>query len=256
MKKTALTLALAFGLAAPALAQDLKIGIDSAPYPPMSWQEADGSFHGFEVELAMAVCAAAALNCTHEGVAWNGIIPALETNKIDMIVSSMTITPKRQEVVEFSDPYVSSNAIYIGHKDFVFDPNDPEIIKNTRLAVQTGTSHEDYLTRKFDGQVDLKIYQAQDEQLADLVAGRIDVVLSGRMGSLAFLSSEEGKDFKALAMVEDETYPPLKIGAAFRKGDANIAKFNEGLKTVLQNGTYDEIANKYFDFDVYGMPKP
>ena len=75
------------------------------------------------------------------------------------------------------------------------------------------------------------------------------------MGSLAFLGSADGAGFKALAVVEDETYPPLSIGAAFRKGDENIEKFNTGLKAILDNGTYDEIADKYFDFDIYGKPR-
>lgn len=255
MKKTALTLAAMLAFAAPAMAQQLKVGMDSAPYKPMSWQEADGSFHGFEVELVTAVCAAAEMDCVIEQVAWNGIIPALETKKIDMIIASMSITPKRLEVVDFSDPYYSSNAIYIGQKDMKFDPNDADVMKSTLLGVQTGSAHEEYLNRKFDGQAEIKVYQAQDELLADLVAGRVDVVLAGRMGSLAFLGSADGAGFKALAVVEDETYPPLSIGAAFRKGDENIEKFNTGLKAILDNGTYDEIADKYFDFDIYGKPR-
>ncbi|MCB5409814.1 transporter substrate-binding domain-containing protein [Pseudogemmobacter faecipullorum] len=257
MKQKTLNFAAALTLAfsAPALAQDLKMGVDPAPYKPMSWQEADGSFHGFEVEVVTAACAAAGLNCQPEAVAWNGIIAALETSKIDIIVSSMSITPKRLEVVDFSDPYVSSRAIYIGHKDLEFDPEDPEIMGKVLLGVQTGTAHEDYLTRKFDGNASLKIYQAQDEQLADLVAGRVDVILAGRMGSIAFLSAPENADYVVLAEVEDESYPPLSIGAAFRKQDPNIEAFNKGLKTILDNGSYDAIAEKYFDFDVYGKPR-
>ena len=257
MKKTALSLAaaLVFGIAAPAAAEAIKVGVDPAPYKPMSWQEADGSFHGFEVEVVAAACAAAGMDCVHEPVAWNGIIAALETQKIDMIASSMSITAKRLEVVDFSEPYVSSRAIYIGHKDLAFDPDDAAIMESVLMGVQTGTAHEDYLTRKFDSKINLKIYQAQDEQLADLVAGRVDVILAGRMGSLEFLAAPENADYVVLAEVEDESYPPLSIGVAFRKADPNIAIFNTGLKAILENGTYDEIAKKYFDFDVYGKPR-
>lgn len=255
MKKLALSLSLLLSCAMPAMADSLNVGIDTSPYKPMSWQEADGSWQGFEIELLQAICDVAKLSCVPQGIAWNGIIPALETGKIDMIMSSMTITPKRQEVVDFSSPYYASRAVYLGHKDVAFDPDDPASVKNLIIGVQAATSHADYLHRKFDGQTELKEYQSQDEQLADLVSGRVDVVLSGRMGTLSFLNSPEGQDMRALAVVEDESYPPLTVGAAFRKGDENIEKFNSGLETILKNGVYDELAEKYFDFDIYGMDR-
>jgi polar amino acid transport system substrate-binding protein len=80
----ALGLGLAFG---PASAEPLKVAFAAEPYPPFTEADASGKWHGFEVDIADALCAQMKAECVHTPVAWDGIIPALTSGQVDMIVA-------------------------------------------------------------------------------------------------------------------------------------------------------------------------
>ena len=90
--------------ASPAMA-DLKFGVAAEPYPPFTSKDASGVWVGWEVDFMNAVCAEIGEKCTIEEVAWDGIIPALQANKFDVIMSSMLITEKRKAIIDFSNMY-------------------------------------------------------------------------------------------------------------------------------------------------------
>ncbi len=68
-----------------ASAEQVKLGIAAEPYPPFTEPDATGKWHGWEIDFADAVCKEAKLDCVVTPVAWDGIIPALTTGKIDML---------------------------------------------------------------------------------------------------------------------------------------------------------------------------
>src|SRR5690606_21010266 len=113
-------IALAAGLLAAgtafASAQTLKIGIAAEPYPPFASPDASGNWVGWEVEIAKALCEQAGLQCEITPVAWDGIIPALTTKKIDAITASMSITDERKQTIDFSDKYYNTPTSIIGPK--------------------------------------------------------------------------------------------------------------------------------------------
>src|SRR4051794_21794443 len=76
-----------------AVADKIKVSVAAEPYPPFAAKSAAGVWEGFEVDLAKAVCAAGKMDCEIVETAWDGIIPALTSKKIDVIWASMTITP-------------------------------------------------------------------------------------------------------------------------------------------------------------------
>src|SRR3954464_13176855 len=98
-----LALAVAIGTAAfgAAVAQEVKVGFAAEPYPPFTSPDASGKWVGWEVDIIGAVCARAKLDCELAPVAWDGIIPALTTKKIDMIMGSMSITDERKKTIDF-----------------------------------------------------------------------------------------------------------------------------------------------------------
>ena len=67
-----------------AQAADLKVSISAEPYPPFFEKQADGKWKGFEVDLALKVCAEMKAQCKIVEVAWDGLIPALKSKKIDV----------------------------------------------------------------------------------------------------------------------------------------------------------------------------
>ena len=83
----------------------IRFGVAAEPYPPFTTKDASGKWVGFEVDLMDAVCAEMKAKCSIVEVAWDGIIPALQASKFDVIWSSMLITEKRKLVIDFTDKY-------------------------------------------------------------------------------------------------------------------------------------------------------
>ena len=105
-------------IAIPAMAAEtIKVGFAAEPYPPFSYTAASGNWKGWEIELMAAICESAKLDCKITPIAWDGIIPALNSKKIDIIMASMSITPDRLKVIDFSDKYYNTPAVIVGDKN-------------------------------------------------------------------------------------------------------------------------------------------
>ena len=258
MKSAVKTIALAaaIGLAAisGAAAQQVRVGFAAEPYPPFTSPDASGNWEGWEVDFMKAICAEAKLDCVVTPVAWDGIIPALTTNKIDMIIGSMSITAERQQTIDFSDKYYNSPPGILGAKDAKFDAT-PEGLAGKTLGVQVATIHQVYANTYFaPGGTTIKEYQTQDEANNDLAAGRIDAVQADSIALTDFAKTEQGAccDLKG-TVKDDPEILGLGVGVGLRKGETELKdKINAAIKAIRENGTYDTFSKKYFDFDIYG----
>jgi polar amino acid transport system substrate-binding protein len=238
-----------------AQAEQVKIGIAAEPYPPFSTLDASGKWVGWEVEIIDAVCSEAKLDCVITPIAWDAIIPSLTSKKIDVIMSSMSITEKRLKTIDFSDKYYSDNGYAIAAaKGSAIQPT-PEGLKGKILGVQVSTNGQAYASKHFtDVAAEIKTYQTLDEITQDLAAGRIDAILASRISLSAFLSSEQGACCEIEGMVaHDPEFDARGAGAGLRKGDEALkGKINAAIKAIRTDGKYGEITKKYFDFDIYG----
>lgn len=248
--------ALLLGVAAMGVAKadPVKIGVAAEPYPPFASPDASGKWVGWEIEFIDAVCAEEKLDCVITPVAWDGIIPALTTKKIDLIAGSMSITAERKKTIDFSDKYYNTPTGIIGPKDQKFGAT-PDDLKGKVIGVQVSTVHAVYAKKHFTGAAEIKEYQTQDEANQDLAAGRVDAVQADAIALGEFLKSDQGKaccDMKGNVAPDLEVLGP-GVGAGIRKEDTELKdKINAGIKAIRANGKYAEITKKYFDFDVYG----
>ncbi len=243
-----------------AQAQDkvLKFGAAAEPYPPFTTQDASGKWVGFEVDLMNAVCAAEQMKCEMVGTAWDGIIPALNSNKIDVIWSSMSITAERKKAVDFTDHYYNTPGEIIALKStpMKLTLTDDAALKGKIIGVQTSTVHANYIAKHYGSLVTVKTYDTQDNANADLVAGRVDAVMADSVALDDFLKSEQGGecDVKLIIPADyDRAVMGDGVGGGVRKSDTALReKLNDGIKKIRADGTYDTIAKKYFKVDVYG----
>ena len=259
MKKFNITLslaALAFVvtplIATPSLAE-LRLGLDSAPYPPFYEADTNGKFVGWETEIGDALCAAMDEECEWVGIAWDGIIPALMANKIDAIVGSMSITEERLKNINFSEKYYNTPAAVIAPKSMDID-GTPESLAGKIIGVQVSTTHQNYVQKYFEETADsVKTYQDFNEHNQDLLAGRVDAVVADSLAMSDFLNSPEGQDFEVKTNLSDDAIFGPGVGVGIRKEDTELmAKFNTAIEQIRDDGTYDAISAKYFDFDIYG----
>lgn len=242
----------AAALTGAAQAEAVKVGIAAEPYPPFASPDASGNWVGWEVEIIGAVCEAAKLECVVTPVAWDGIIPALTTKKIDAIMASMSITEERMKTIDFSDKYYDTPTGVAAAKDSTID-GSPASLKGKILGVQVSTVHADYAKKHF-AESEIKEYQTQDEANADLAAGRIDATQADAIALDAFLASDQGKACCAFKgnVANDPAVLGKGVGVGIRQGDAMKDTFNAAIKAIRDSGKYDEISKKYFNFDIYG----
>ena len=258
MKSIVKTLALALVIGAAgagiAAAEQVKVGFAAEPYPPFTSPDANGNWVGWDVDFKDAICKAAKLDCVVVPVAWDGIIPALTSKKIDMIIGSLSITAERQKTIDFSNKYFNSPPSVAGLKDQQFEPT-PEGLAGKIIGVQVSTIHQVYAQKHFaPAGAEVKTYQTQDEANQDLAAGRVDAVQADTIAIKAFVDSEAGSccDIKGQVAPDLEVLGP-GVGVGLRKGDTELKdKVNAAIKAIRADGTYDTFTKKYFDFDVYG----
>ena len=237
-----------------ASAEPVRFGMAPEPYPPFASVDSSGKWVGWEIELMDAVCAEAKLECTIVPTAWDGIIPALTTNKIDVVWNSMSITDERLKTIDFTNKYYNTPTAIIGPKGQSFGAA-PADLKGKIIGVQVSTVHAAYAKKHFTEAAEIKEYATQDEANQDLAAGRVDAAQADSIALDAFLKSEQGLaccDLKGYVAEDLEVLGP-GVGGGVRKGDTELKdKLNAAIKAVRDNGKYAEITKKYFDFDIYG----
>ena len=231
----------------------IRLGFATEPYPPFATLDATGQVTGWEVDIANAVCAEAKLDCEIVTTSWDGIIPALMAEKIDVIAASLSINEERQKVIDFSDKYYQTGAALVAAKGIGMAPT-PEGIAGKTIGVQSGSVHQAYALKYFSN-AKIREYQTQDEANQDVFSGRLDGTLADVMVLDDFLVSDEGVICceNAGLVANDEAVLGLGIGFGLRKdNDALREKLNSSLAAIRANGTYDAITARYFDFNIYG----
>jgi polar amino acid transport system substrate-binding protein/arginine/ornithine transport system substrate-binding protein len=242
----------ALAFAAPALAEDLKvrIGVEDN-YPPFSQVNADGTLSGFDIDIADALCAKMQADCTLVQQEWDGMIPALNAEKFDMIVASMTITEERLKAVDFSDPYYDVPSRWIA-KAGVFADATPEALAGKTIIVLRNSPRADYVNENYPDSRILQVTKETDVYL-ELAAGRGDIAFgSSVVSGEAFLKKPEGAGFAQVGEAV-RLGGGRGVGIAVRKDEPDLlARINAALAEIKADGTYDALQTKYFDFDISG----
>ena len=231
-------------------ADKLVIGTDST-YPPFESVDASGHFIGFDMDLARALCDQMKADCSFVSNDFDGIIPALQAKKFDMIISSMSITPEREKLVDFSDKIYNTPPAVAVPKDSPAKSVDD--LKGKSIGAQSSTTHANYVEKHMPDS-ELKLYPTADEYKLDLSNGRIDGVVDDIVVLQEWVKSDAGSCCKILtALPVDKEINGVGTGIAIRKGDDALkAKLNTAIAAIRADGTYKKIQDKYFDFDVYG----
>jgi len=259
MKKRVLALSLLLAMTGTAsvfaaVPQSLRIGTDPT-YPPFESKNAQGQLVGFDIDLANEICKRIQAKCTYVESDFDALIPSLKAKKIDAIISSLSITEKRQEEIGFSEKLYAANARLVAAKGSPLQPTI-ESLKGKNIGLLQGTTQETYANQYWRPKgVTVTPYANQDLVYQDLNAGRIDAAFQDEVAaSEGFLRQPAGKEFAfAGPSVKDKKYFGDGTGIGLRKDDTELkAAFDKAFTELRKDGTYDKLAKKYFDFNVYG----
>jgi polar amino acid transport system substrate-binding protein len=249
VRTTALALAVAATVvfAGPAVAEEpLRIGTEGA-YPPFNMVDENGDLHGFDIDIANALCAEMERECTFVIQDWDGIIPGLLAGKYDAIVASMSVTEERKQAVDFTNKYWTNKLQFIAPTDVDLDIS-PEGMAGKTVGAQRATISAQWVEENLPG-VEIKLYDTQENAYLDLASGRIDAIIADMLVNYEWLQSDAGAEFefKGEPVFENDL-----IAIALRKGNADLVEeINAAIDAIVEDGTYAEINAKYFPFSIY-----
>jgi lysine/arginine/ornithine transport system substrate-binding protein len=218
-------------------------------YFPFEYKTPEGKLAGFDYDIGTALCAAAKVQCSWVEVPFDGLIPALEARKFDIINSDFSATEARARVISFSDMLYDVTRRLVAKKGANLQPTVASLSGKT-IGVVQGTIEEVFVRKNWvPGGVNIATYQTADQAYADLANGRIDATFQNVMAAKkGFLSKPQGAgfDYSGGPIIDRQT---LGVGVAlgFRKDDSGLReRFNTALAKIKADGTLDGLIAKYF----------
>jgi lysine/arginine/ornithine transport system substrate-binding protein len=227
----------------------VRFGVD-ASYAPFESKAPDGKLVGFDIDLGNEICKRLNAKCVWVEQDFDGMIPGLKAKKFDGVLSSMTITPQREEQIAFSAKLFNTPTRLVAKKGTSLQPT-ADSLKGKSVGVEQGTIQETYAKDNWAPKgVNVVPYQNQDQVYADLLSGRLDAALQDEVqADLGFLKTPRGAGFQFAG----KEIPTGAAAIGLRKEDADLkGKIDKAIADMIKDGTYKKIEAKYFDFDVYG----
>ncbi|SEW26413.1 transporter substrate-binding domain-containing protein [Natrinema salifodinae] len=214
-------------------------------FPPFEIKEG-GDLVGFDVDLLEAVVGETEYELAEwEEQEFDGLSPALEDGKIDVIAAAMTITEERQETFEFTDPYHSADQAILVQTGSDLQPESLEDLEGTTVGAQSGTTgaglvEDDLIDPGLVAEGDYNSYDNYVLATEELESGTIDAVVLDDPVAETFASDRNVE----VAFIEETGE---EFGFAIRPDDGDLLEaLNEGLAAVRESGEYDEISDEWF----------
>jgi polar amino acid transport system substrate-binding protein len=221
----------------------LKMGT-SADYPPFEYIDTAKSDEiiGFDVDLAKAIAKELGYEVEVQDIDFNGLIPAIQANKVDFVLAGMTPTEERKKSVDFSDVYYEAKHMIVTPKDSGIQAL--EDLNGKTVGVQVGSIQEGK-AEEIKEQVDIKIENRNriPELVQEMKAGRFDAAIIEDTVAKGFF--EQDQDMTGFVL-EDESEEEAGSAIAFLKESELTAEFNRVLNEMKENGEVDKLIVKWF----------
>ena len=225
----------------PKLIEEGKLIVGSdCDYPPFTYLDGEKAA-GFEFEILTAICDVVGLECEyHSPLKFDTLCALVATGgTVDVAVSAITIDPEREDTVDFTDPYFDSNQSVTVLKDSGYASVDD--LEGKNIAVQSGTTGEAWAKENISGAT-VTAFDEAPAALAALQAGKADAVVIDLPVAVELLESSYDTCEIIEAVPTGEQY-----GIAVSKENPGLTELlNIGLKAIQDDGTYQEIYDKYF----------
>ncbi|GGF93623.1 transporter substrate-binding domain-containing protein [Paenibacillus abyssi] len=226
---------------APAAEEKKVLVMGTSPdYPPYESVDAknNGEIVGFDIDIAKAVADKLGYELKIQGMDFNGLIAALQSERVDFVMSGMSITEDRKKNVDFSDVYFVAKNTIVTTGDKSYETLGD--LKDKRIGVQLGSTQEQVVADLKEAQI--KKLNRIPELIQELKTNRIDAAIIEDAVVQGYMKSNPDLKFKVIESEEEEGY-----AIAFPKGSPLAADFNAALKELSDNGTKDELVKKWFE---------
>ena len=219
----------------------------NAEFPPYEYHEGD-EIVGIDAEIAAAIAEKLGMELQIEDMAFDSLIPAIQSNKADMVLAGMTVTEDRLENVNFSDSYATGVQVVIVKEDSDIKSVDDLLADgaNHSIGVQTATTGDIYCTGDIEdaGLGTVERYNKGADAIQALLAGKIDCVVIDSQPAKEFVEANEG------LTILDTEYAVEDYAIALNKDNTELLdKVNAALKELTDDGTIQSILDKYITAD-------
>ena len=242
-----------FFAAGASAAQPLRVGMELS-YPPFEMTDPQGRPTGVSVKLAEALGRHLDREVVIENIAFDGLIPALKTGKIDCIISSMTATPERGRSIAFSEPYLKTGlALLVGKQSPVQSAADLDAAGRT-VAVKKGTTGHQFASTTFK-QARVLVLDKESAAVLEVAQGKADAFI---YDSLSVYQNHKRHPDTTRALLRPFREEAWAVG--LRPGDTQLRdQINGFLKEFRSAGGFGKLGNEFLSeekasFKAQGIP--
>lgn len=211
-------------------------------YRPFSYMDSSNNLTGYDIEWGKIIAEELGVEAEFVTGQFSGLIPGLVADKFNILLSGVNVTEERLKSVIFTEHYAKDGAVAVVHKDNN-DITGINELEGRIVGVNAGSAFEE-VVKSIGTYKELKTYPGASESFLDLVAGRVDLVAIGLPAAAEYIkNSANGDQIKIVG----ETFDEKDIAVAAAPGSEDLVEaINEIIQKKKEDGTYDELAMKYF----------
>ena len=212
------------------------VGIDAA-FPPFGYLD-NGNIAGFDYDIMSEIAKLTDMKVEFNQMQFAGLLPALQTKKIDVIIAGMTVTEERKQFVNFSETYYVSSQVILVHRDNN-DITNFDNLEGKNVGTVIGTTGDVVMTE--NEKVNTKKFDTGAQAVLSLKEKKIDAIVFDKEPCKNFAKyNEEIKLIDSDSVQED-------YAIAVRKEDTSLLEnINRGISIIMTNGTYENLIEKNF----------
>jgi polar amino acid transport system substrate-binding protein len=217
----------------------LVVGMD-ATYPPFEFVDEQGRLSGISTAIGEAVARELGKPVEFKNLAFDGLIPALQTGRIDLIISSLTANGTRREQIDFSDPYVKTGLAVLVAMDSPVQSAADLRAPGRRLAVRLATTGEQWCRQELP-QAQLVALDTDAACVLEVVTGRVDASDYDPISVMNYHAQHPQRTGGLLAPLREEAW-----AVGLKKGRDDLRQaVNRALARLRQEGEFEKLAERY-----------
>ncbi|WP_183086136.1 transporter substrate-binding domain-containing protein [Mycetocola tolaasinivorans] len=221
----------------------------SGTYNPITFTDG-GTLTGFDIDMGTAIAEKLGRPVKFVEGQLAGLLTGLQGGQYDAVMSSLTITPEREEAIAFSDPYLADGVVAVADTENS-KVSDISHLDGLRVGVIGGSGYQKTI-EKIGGYADLVEYPDAPSGFQDVKNGRIDIFASGKIPATTFVKADTTGGVPLDIAGEPYALLPAAVGIA--KGNTElISQVNEAIAALRADGTAGKLADKWFGFGIPGF---
>lgn len=205
-------------------------------------QSTQNDAYGFDVDMMNNLCKIMNRTCVFHVMRFDKLIDAVATNKLDVAVSSITITTERAKIVNFSLPYLLSYSRFLERQTNKKENFSLDLLNSKKIGLETGTVFSEQLKEMGVKNPNIKEYASIEDQLSALSRGDVDIILLDNATAI-YWASNSSDTFKLIG-------PPYMYGYGYGivitpANSDLLTRLNEALVQFQNSDVYKQNYNKY-----------